>query len=62
MPSSWKFDLGASYETKMGTTPVTLSLMCYNVTGRDYWVPVAGSDGLQLSAPRTLAFSANFEL
>lgn len=62
VPSSWKFDLGASYETKMGTTPVTLSLMCYNVAGRDYWVPVAGSDGLQLSAPRTITFSANFEL
>ena len=62
VPSSWKFDLGASYETKMGTTPVTLSLMCYNVTGRDYWVPVAGSDGLHLSAPRTITFSSNFEL
>lgn len=62
VPASWKVDLGASYETKMGTTPVTLTLMCYNVTGKDYWVPVAGSDGLQLSAPRSLAFSANFEL
>lgn len=62
VPSSWKLDLGASYETKMGTTPVTLTLMCYNVTGRDYWVPVAGTDGLQLSAPRSVSFAANFEL
>lgn len=62
VPASWKVDLGASYETKMGTTPVTLTLMCYNVTGKDYWIPVAGSDGLQLSAPRSVSFAANFEL
>lgn len=63
VPSHLLFDLGATYRTKMGTTPVTLSAMIYNVTGKDYWNPVAGQGtSLALGEPRTFTFSANFEI
>ena len=62
VPSFTRFDLGASYKRNFGSVPVKFDLMCYNLTGKDYWVPAAGSDSLQLSAPRTIMLSANIEL
>lgn len=62
VPSFAKYDLGASYKTKLNNTPVTFDLMCYNVAGKDYWSARSGSNGLCLGAPRTVVFSANFEL
>ena len=62
VPSYAKFDLGASYKTKLNNTPVTFDLMCYNLTGKDYWSARSGSSSLNLGAPRTLVLSANFEL
>ena len=62
VPSYAKFDLGASYKTKLNNTPVTFDLMCYNLTGKDYWSARSGSSSLNLGAPRTVVLSANFEL
>lgn len=62
VPSYAKYDLGASYKTKLNNTPVTFDLMCYNVTGKDYWHANSGSSSLFVGAPRTVVFSANFEL
>lgn len=62
VPSHTLFDLGATYRTTMGRTPVTLSAMVYNVTGKDYWNPRGDSSSLALGAPRTFTFSANFEI
>lgn len=62
VPSYAKYDLGASYKTKLNNTPVTFDLMCYNIAGKDYWSARSGSSGLCLGAPRTVVFSANFEL
>ena len=62
VPSYAKYDLGASYKTKLNNTPVTFDLMCYNVTGKDYWHAQSGSSSLFVGAPRTVVFSANFEL
>ncbi len=62
VPSYAKFDLGASYKTKLNNTPVTFDLMCYNLTGKDYWSARSGASTLNLGAPRTVVLSANFEL
>ena len=62
VPSYVTFDLGVNYKTKINNTPVTLSAMCYNVTGEDYWIAQSGTNYLALSNPRTLMLSAQFEL
>lgn len=62
VPAYAKFDLGASYKTKLSNTPVTFDLMCYNLTGKDYWSARSGSSGLMVGAPRTVVLSANFEI
>ncbi len=62
VPSYTKFDLGASYKTKINNTPVTFDLMCYNLTDKDYWSARSGSSSLNVSAPRTIVLSANFEI
>ncbi|WP_293729735.1 TonB-dependent siderophore receptor [uncultured Phascolarctobacterium sp.] len=62
VPSYTKFDLGASYKTKLSHTPVTFDLMCYNLTGKDYWSARSGSSSLNVGAPRTIVLSANFEI
>lgn len=56
------FDLGLNYKTKINNTPVTLSAMCYNVTGKDYWIPQSGTNYLALSNPRTFMLTAQFDL
>lgn len=62
VPSYAKFDLGASYKTKLNNTPVTFDLMCYNLTGKDYWSARSGYSSLNVGAPRTVVLSANFEI
>ena len=62
VPSYLTFDLGINYKTKINNTPVTLTAMCYNLTGKDYWLPQSGTNYLALSNPRTLMLSAQFEL
>ena len=62
VPSYTRFDLGASYKTKISHTPVTFNAMCYNLFGKDYWISRSGSSYLTLGAPRTFVLSANFSL
>lgn len=62
VPAYAKFDLGASYKTKINSTPVTIDAMCYNITGKDYWNARSGSSSLSLGAPRTFVLSATFDI
>lgn len=62
IPSYVTFDLGVTYKTKLNTMPVKLSAMCYNVTGKDYWMGRGGSSTFGLSMPRTFMLSAQFDL
>mgnify|MGYP000097866047 FL=1 len=62
VPAYMSFDLGLNYKTKINNTPVTLSAMCYNVTGKDYWIPQSGTNYLALSNPRTFMLAAQFDL
>lgn len=61
VPSHMTYDLGVNYKTKINTTPVTLSAMCYNLTDKDYW-DAHTSNGLILSNPRTFVISAQFDI
>lgn len=60
VPSHLVFDFGATYNTKLNDTPVTLTAMIYNAFGKDYWQARSGSNGLILSTPRTFVLSAGF--
>ena len=60
VPSYCTLDMGVKYKTKLSNTPVTLSAMCYNVTGKDYWI-TSGNTTI-LSNPRTVMLSAEFDL
>ena len=61
VPSHMTFDLGINYKTKINTTPVQLSAMCYNLTDKNYWDAHTGN-GLILSSPRTFMLSAQFDI
>ena len=37
VPSWTRFDFGAQYETKIGDTPASFSVMCYNLFDKRYW-------------------------
>ncbi len=54
------FDLGYKHKTKINSTPVTLTAMCYNVLGKDYWISRGTS--VALGAPRTMMLSAQFDI
>lgn len=56
------FDIGLNYKTKINSTPVKLSAMCYNLTDKDYWLGRGGSTTFGLSMPRTFALSATFDI
>lgn len=60
VPSYITYDVGVKYKTKVQTTPVTLSAMCYNLANKNYWI--AYGSGLHLSSPRTFMLSAAFDL
>lgn len=59
-PSYTTVDLGFKHKTKVEVTPVTLSLMCYNAFGEDYWISRGTS--VALGAPRTWMLSAQFDI
>ncbi|MFW2176943.1 MULTISPECIES: TonB-dependent receptor [unclassified Moraxella] len=57
-------NLGARYQTKFGTTPVTLRGDIENVTDKNYWSSVGGYPGqgyLNAGQPRTVKLSASFK-
>ena len=62
VPSHLSFDLGVKYKTQISNTPVTLNAMCYNITGKDYWIAKTGVDTVMLSNPRTFMLSAQFDI
>lgn len=55
-PSFSLFDFGVRHTTKINSVPVTLSAMCYNAFGKNYFY------GTSLGAPRTLMLSAQFDI
>lgn len=61
VPGYTTFDLGMKYRTKIKDTPATFSLMCYNLTDKDYWMASRG-DQVYVSTPRTLMLSAQFDM
>lgn len=62
VPAYFTVDLGATYKSKVGTTPVTYDLMCYNLLGKNYWVSCGGENTVYLGSPRTLTLSATFQI
>lgn len=61
VPGYVVYDLGVSHDMKIGKVPTTLSLMCYNLFDKDYWMASRGSasnDWIYLSTPRTITFTA----
>lgn len=60
IPSYTTFDLGVTYRTQFGSTPVSLTAMCYNLTNKDYWMGRGSSTTFGLSMPRTFMLSARF--
>ncbi|TWH45553.1 TonB-dependent siderophore receptor [Sporomusa sp. KB1] len=61
VPGYTTFDLGLKYKTKIDSVPAVFSLMCYNLTDKDYW-QVARGDQLYVSTPRTVVLSAQVDL
>lgn len=59
-PDYMTFDLGVRHKTEINSTPVTLSAMCYNAFGKDYWISRGTS--VALGAPRTFMLSATFDI
>lgn len=59
VPSYVTYDLGVSYKSKINDIPVKYQAMCYNVSGKDYWI--AYGSGVHLSRPRTFMFSTEFD-
>lgn len=53
-------DVGVKYKTTWNKIPVQFNLTCYNVLGKDYWIPKSGVDTVILGNPRTLTLSAQF--
>ena len=53
-------DFGVKHKTKINTVPVTLSAMCYNLFGENYWISRGTS--VALGAPRTFMLSAQFDI
>ena len=60
VPSHTTFDLGYTHKTEINSTPVTLSAMCYNVLGKDYWISRGTSTAF--GTPRTFMLSAQFDI
>ena len=60
-PSYVTFDLGVTYKTKLNNIPTKLSLMCYNLANKDYWM-VSRGDQIYASTPRTIYMSAEFTI
>ena len=63
IPSWVRYDLGASYKTTMGKTPVTFRASVENVFNKNYWAGSFSSSGyVTLGNPRTFKLSATMQL
>jgi iron complex outermembrane receptor protein len=61
IPAWYSVDLGYKHEVEINHVPVKLSVMCFNLFDKDYWVGRAGSNVIGLSMPRTITFSAQVD-
>ncbi|MEW7851242.1 TonB-dependent receptor [Massilia aurea] len=61
VPSLTLFNLGGAWRTRLDNRDLTLRLQVNNVAGKDYWYS-AGSNSLQIGAPRTISFNARIDL
>ncbi|MGY8523659.1 TonB-dependent siderophore receptor [Paracidovorax citrulli] len=59
LPSYTRYDVGARYRTRVGSTPVVLRANVLNVFNSDYWL--ASGTYVTVAAPRTLMLSAQFD-
>lgn len=59
-PAFATVDFGVKHKTEVIDIPVTLSAMCYNVFGEDYWISRGTS--VAFGAPRTFMLSAQFDI
>lgn len=59
-PAFATVDLGYKHKTKLGSIPVTLNAMCYNILGKDYWISRGTSTAL--GSPRSCMLSASFDI
>ncbi|MBO4123121.1 TonB-dependent receptor [Cupriavidus gilardii] len=59
LPSYTRYDVGARYRTRIGTTPVVLRANVLNLFNDNYWL-VSGTY-VTAAAPRTLMLSAQFD-
>ncbi|WP_378956487.1 TonB-dependent receptor [Pelosinus sp. sgz500959] len=63
IPSWVRYDLGASYKTTMGKTPVTFNASVENVLNKNYWAGSFNTSGyVTLGNPRTFKLSATMSL
>lgn len=63
IPSWVRYDLGASYKTTMGKTPVTFHASVENLLNKNYWAGSFNSASyVTLGSPRTFKLSATMEL
>lgn len=63
IPSWVRYDLGASYKTTMGKTPVTFHASVENVFNKNYWAGSFNSASyVTLGNPRTFKLSATMQL
>lgn len=57
VPGYVVYDLGVTHKTHLGKIPTDLTLMCYNLFDKDYWMVSRGNQ-VYLSTPRTFTFTA----
>lgn len=62
VPAWTRLDLGARYVWTVAGTRMTARLGVENITNKAYWISGLGAAGVQLSAPRTVAFSLTADL
>ena len=62
LPSATRFDLGAQYKTKIGSTPVTVRAMVENLFNKDYWAGCRSDSVLYVGTGRTFKLMATFDL
>ncbi|WP_368502371.1 hypothetical protein [Phascolarctobacterium succinatutens] len=62
VPSFTTFDFGATYKTKVNSTPVTFSATLFNAFNKDYWLARPTYNYGILGNPRTLFLSAQFDI
>lgn len=60
VPGYFRMDLGARYKTEIGSTPVTLRAMCYNLFDKKYWQPLGNT--LYVGSGRTFTLAMDFSL